>query len=220
LGLLCYVPPALFALGLACIGVAIATVLRLGRLCRARPRIEAGVLVLDMGRCGCLEVPLGSVKRVDYVEDPGPARRLFGTEVPKRFYAGSFRFERLAEALVYSERLRGLVLFETWDGRRLLLGWGTARLLDELKRLAGSGQRGEPRVKPSTAPLKLAVAAYVLVLALAVCSLAVFPEKMVFLGSVESRSDALLMILVFAATGFIDIVVLYALGRRLRASCC
>ena len=211
----CLVSSLLFYLGLSIgIGGTLVVVLSMRRLCRASFQIADGKLLVHLGRCGRLEIPLGSISSVKIVEKLGPGIRLGGTAVPKLFYSGLFRFRDIGKALVYADRPENLLLVETRDGQRILLGYDAVKLKDLLEQMAGNGPSGETRMIPySGRYLRIALALYVAAIAVAVAAVALLPAKIMFLGEAMTKGEALMVALILAATGIIDIPVFYALSH-------
>lgn len=201
---MCPVSAVLLSLGFASIAVMVVVALRLGSICRVQARIEApGLLVLDLGPCGRLEVPLGSVRAVRRVAELKRCWRLAGIAFPGRLYAGLFRCKGFGNVVIYAERLRDLLLLETVDGSRLLLGWGLEGMAGELERFAGSGPTGRPRLRPNMKPLRVAALLYPVMPALAALTVSAHPAPGVL---------AAVVILVF--TGLLDLLILYALAQE------
>lgn len=203
MGQLCPASAVLLFLGFASIAVTVVVALRLGSLCRAQARVgDPGVLVVDMGVCGRLEVPLGSVRHVKTVAGLRRCWRLAGIALPGRFYAGLFRCKGLGNVMIYAERLRDLLLLETVDGDRLLLGWRLNGMVEELVRLAGSGPTGRPRLRPNMKPFRVAALLYPVLLALAAAA------------SASPAPGVLAAVALLAFTGLLDLLILYALAQE------
>ncbi|ABM80019.1 hypothetical protein [Hyperthermus butylicus] len=117
---------------------------------------------------------------------------------------------------MYADRPENLLLIETRDGQRILLGYDAVKLKDLLERMAGNGPSGETRMILYTIQrpdLRIALALYVAALAVAVAAAVLLPAKIVFLGEAMTKGEALVIALVIAATGITDIAIFYALLR-------
>ncbi|ABM80018.1 hypothetical protein [Hyperthermus butylicus] len=86
----CLASSLLFYLGLSILidGILV-VVVSMRRLCRASFRIADGKLLVHLGRCGRLEIPLGSISSVEIVEKLGPGIRLGAQLYPSYSTLGS-----------------------------------------------------------------------------------------------------------------------------------
>jgi len=214
MSLLCWLFSGLFVAGLLSLVAGIFAILYAIRgPCRPGVSLSPdGYLVVSFGWCGELRIPIGSIKSVRRVEDPGKGFRLVGITLPG-LRTGDYRFKELGSVRVYADKLRDLLLIETTSGDKFLLGFGAVGLLNELEELAGSGPQGSVEIK--TRGSQMALAGILLTILGLVVLLLAYPRMAaysVFLGSRVDKADLLVMGLVIGLIGMLDPVLLYGLG--------
>ncbi len=212
--LLCWLFSGLFVAGLLSLAIGLFAVFYAVRgPCRPGVSLSPdGYLVVSFGWCGELRIPIGSIKSVKRIEDPGKGFRLVGITLPG-LRTGDYRFREIGSVRVYADKLRDLLLVETINGDKFLLGFGTAKLLDGLEELAGSGPRGSVEIR--TRGGQMALAGILLTILGLVVLLLAYPYMAtysVLLGSRADKADLLVMGLVIGLIGMIDPVLLYGLG--------
>jgi hypothetical protein len=211
----CLLSDLLFYTGIAGLSIGIIVLLFLAqRLCKASFEIRDDLFLVKLGRCGRIEIPLGSIKEVKIVENPGKGMRIAGIAVPRYFYSGRFRFKNIGEVFIYADKPHNLLLVETIDGKRLLFGYGAAEMKDLLEQRAGKGPVDETRIISHRSRYLLAsLLLSILSLGLAVVATIMLPEKLVFAGEVIEKGDALLLAFILGVMGLFDVLVFYAISQ-------
>lgn len=211
---LCLLSTGLFVAGMAGLFLGIVFLLYSARgPCRPRTVLSPdGYLVVSFGWCGEVRVPVGSIRSVKLVEDLGKGVRLFGMSIPG-LHIGHYRFKGIGSVMLYSDKTRDVLLIETIDGKRIGLGFGAEKHLEDLEKIIGSGPRGRIETR-SRAGLLTGLGLLLSVIGLVVVLIA-YPHMAsysVFLGSRTDKPSLLLVGLIPPAIGFIDTVILYGLG--------
>ena len=214
MSLLCWLLSGLFVAGLLSLVAGIFAVFYAARgPCKPKASLRPdGYLVISFGWCGELRIPIGSIKSVKRVENPGKGFQLVGITLPG-LRTGDYKFKELGSVRVYADRLRDLLLIETTGGDKFLLGFGAAKLLNELERLAGSGPQGG--IEMRTRAGQMALAGMLLTILGLVVLLLAYPHMAaysVLLGSKADKADLLVVGLIIGLIGMLDPVLLYGLG--------
>lgn len=207
----------LFYAGLVVAPLGSLLVLAAARLARPRVVLRGDRLTLSLGPYGWLSIPLSAARRVEVIGCIELGERLGGPVLPGSRYSGRYHVRGLGEALVYSDDVCDLLLVETLDGRRILLGYGASRLAGRLIGMAGGpapAAAGIRIVNRARILFGAAVILYLAAFATAIASAVVLPPRIHFLGTVMRKTDALTIALILSGTAIPDIAVLYAVGEK------
>ncbi len=129
----CGIAAALYAAGvlvLASTGMFIAL---LPRICKPSLELSNSNLLVSLGACGSIRIPLNSVQGINITDRAEPVLRLTGTSIPGHYYSGVFSFRGGGRALVFATRLRNLAEIRLISGERILVDSPPPRELDSIK---------------------------------------------------------------------------------------
>ena len=147
-------------------------------LCRVDVELSGDEIVVRLGSCGRLVIPVSAIASARLVERVEPVWRVAGTALPALYYSGLFDVKGVGRAYIFSERLERLLELRLSDGTVVYLG-GNADKLASLLPASGGGKGGGMRAIPAGGSRGLYISAPIVAASLAagVLLYSLMPER-------------------------------------------